>query len=175
MEPYDQEAAQTMRRFHDSLSEKDQRRYAGIEALRYGRGGRRYIARVLGCSRRTVSRGATEVSQLSTGDVDQHIRQPGAGRKTYQERWPEIERQSRVLSKICPLSTTISYLRGIIGLFRLCPAMGKSFNYHSYGLGAKPLLVGEPARSADGSEEGPRALHRSGRTLEGRRTSGALD
>ena len=63
MEAYDQETEQIMKRFYDTLSEKDRRHYAGIEALKYGPGGRSYIARVLGCSRRTVSRGATEVSQ----------------------------------------------------------------------------------------------------------------
>lgn len=93
MEPYDQVTEQTMKRFHDTLSEKDRRRYAGIEALRYGPGGRSYIAQVLGCSRRTVSRGAKEVSQLSGGEVDRRIRRPGAGRKPYQELWPDIDDQ----------------------------------------------------------------------------------
>jgi hypothetical protein len=91
MEPYDQHTEQTMKRFYDSLSEKDRRRYAGIEALRYGPGGRTYIANVLGCSRRTVSKGAKEVSQLSKAEVDRHIRRPGAGRKSYQEKWPDID------------------------------------------------------------------------------------
>jgi hypothetical protein len=93
MEPYDQHTEQTMKRFYDSLSEKDRRRYAGIEALRYGPGGRNYIANVLGCSRRTVSKGAKEVSQLAKADVDKRIRRPGAGRKSYQQRWPEIDEQ----------------------------------------------------------------------------------
>ena len=63
MVSYPQEIEQRMRQFFESLSEKDRRRYAGSEALRYGQGGRNYIAQVLGCSRRTVSRGAKEVSQ----------------------------------------------------------------------------------------------------------------
>lgn len=91
MAPYDQEIEQTMKRFYDTLSEKDRRRYAGSEALRYGLGGRSYIAQVLGCSRRTVSRGAKEVSQLSGAEVDRRIRRPGAGRKSYEEQWPEID------------------------------------------------------------------------------------
>jgi hypothetical protein len=91
MAPYDQETKQTMKRFYDTLSEKDRRRYAGSEALRYGPGGRSYIAHVLGCSRRTVSRGAKEVSQLSGAEVDRRIRRPGAGRKSYQEQWPDID------------------------------------------------------------------------------------
>jgi hypothetical protein len=93
MEAYDQATEQTMKRFYDTLSEKDRRRYAGVEALQYGPGGRSYIAQVLGCSRRTVSRGAKEVSQLSGADVDRRIRRPGAGRKPYQEQWPDIDVQ----------------------------------------------------------------------------------
>src|ERR687895_1290011 len=93
MEPYDQPTEETMKRFYDSLSEKDRRRYAGIEALRYGPGGRSYIAKVLGCSRRTVSKGAKEVSHLSKGEVDRRIRRPGAGRKSYQAKWPDIDDQ----------------------------------------------------------------------------------
>ena len=93
MEPYDQETERTMKRFYDTLSEKDRRRYAGVAALKYGPGGRSYIAKVLGCSRRTVSKGAKEVSQLSGGDVDRRIRHRGAGRKRYQEHWPDIDAQ----------------------------------------------------------------------------------
>ena len=63
MEPYPPEIEQSMKQFYDRLSEKDRRLYAGIEALKYGHGGRIYIARVLGCSRRTVSKGAKEASQ----------------------------------------------------------------------------------------------------------------
>jgi Rhodopirellula transposase DDE domain len=93
MEPYPPEIEQSMKRFYESLSEKDQRRYAGIEALQYGHGGRSYIARVLGCSRRTVSKGAKEVSQLPKAEVDRRIRIPGGGRKSYQESWVDIDEQ----------------------------------------------------------------------------------
>jgi len=80
-----------MKRLCDSLNERDRRRYAGIEALKFGRGGRCYIARVLGCSRCTVSKGAREVSFLSTREVEARIRQPGGGRKDYQTQWPGID------------------------------------------------------------------------------------
>jgi hypothetical protein len=93
MQPYDSEMEATMKRLYDSLNEKDRRRYAGIEALKLGRGGRNYIARVLGCSRRTVSKGAREVSGLSTREVEARIRQPGGGRKAYQTQWPQIDEQ----------------------------------------------------------------------------------
>lgn len=45
----------------------------------------------MGCSRRTVSRGAQEGSQLSGAEVERRIRRPGAGRQSYQEPCPEID------------------------------------------------------------------------------------
>jgi hypothetical protein len=79
MRPYDSSLEQIMKALYGSLSEKDRRRYAGIEALKLGQGGRNYIARVLGCSRRTVTKGAQEVSGLPGREVEQRIRQPGGG------------------------------------------------------------------------------------------------
>ena len=40
--------------FFQTLSEKDRRRYAAMEAMKLGHGGMAYMARVLGCSRRTI-------------------------------------------------------------------------------------------------------------------------
>lgn len=87
MEPYPPEVEETMRRFYSSLNEKDRRRFAGFEALRFGRGGRSYIARVLGCSRNTVSKGAREVSGLPKREVERRIRKAGGGRKPYSVTW----------------------------------------------------------------------------------------
>ena len=89
--PYDRETEETMRRFHNSLTEKDRRRYAGVEALKIGHGGRGYIAEVLGCSRRTVSKGACEASSLPKKEVDRRIRKKGGGRKPYDDKWGEID------------------------------------------------------------------------------------
>lgn len=105
MTPYPPEIEATMRDFYNSLNEKDRRRYAGIEALKLGRGGQQYIARVLGCSRRTVRFGAREVSGLSNREVVEQIgtarkkpapvrvRRPGGGRKKYLDAHPEVEAQ----------------------------------------------------------------------------------
>lgn len=90
---YDRETEEIMRRFHHSLNEKEGRRYAGVEALKIGHGGRSYIAEVMGCSRRTVSKGAYEVSSLPKKEVDQRIRKKGGGRKTYQEKCAEIDKK----------------------------------------------------------------------------------
>ena len=61
---YSRETEATMKSFYNSLNEKDRRRYAGLEALKIGHGGRNYIAGVFGCSRRMVSKGASEVVDL---------------------------------------------------------------------------------------------------------------
>ena len=61
---YSRETEDVMRSFYNSLNEKDGRRYAGLEALKIGHGGLSYIAEVLGCSRHTVSKGASEVVAL---------------------------------------------------------------------------------------------------------------
>jgi hypothetical protein len=39
MKRYDPSTEQVMKRFYTTLSEKDRRRYAGIEALKLGHGG----------------------------------------------------------------------------------------------------------------------------------------
>ena len=50
--PYGTAIEEQMQRYYQSLSEKDRRRYAAIEAVKLGHGGISYINRVLGCSRR---------------------------------------------------------------------------------------------------------------------------
>jgi hypothetical protein len=93
MQPYEVPLEKSMKALYDSLSEKDRRRYAGIEALKLGQGGRNYIAQVLGCSRRTVTKGAKEISGLPGREVEQRIREPGAGRKPYPMQWAEIDQK----------------------------------------------------------------------------------
>ena len=63
MEPYAKEIEITMKYFYDSLSEKDRRHYAAIEAQKLGHGGIEYIANVLGCSRQTIYAGLEEVGK----------------------------------------------------------------------------------------------------------------
>ena len=43
MEPYQTEIEQAMKKYYATLTEKDQRRYAAVEALKLGHGGQRYI------------------------------------------------------------------------------------------------------------------------------------
>ena len=63
MQPYGVAIERTMRRFFDSLSEKDRRRYAAVEAAKLGHGGVEYVAQVLGCDPKTIQRGQEELEQ----------------------------------------------------------------------------------------------------------------
>ena len=72
---------QNMRDFFVTLSEKDQRRFAALEARQLGYGGVKYVAEVLGCSRRTIERGLAELDDLANDPAAGRVRRPGAGRK----------------------------------------------------------------------------------------------
>ena len=45
---YSKETETQIKSFYDSLNEKDRRIYAGIEALKLGHGGQKYISDILG-------------------------------------------------------------------------------------------------------------------------------
>ena len=103
MQSYPLEIETVMRRYYESLNERDRRRYAGIEALKLGHGGQNYIADIFGCGRRTVRKGAAEVSGLPMRTVQEKIgkahssspkiRKTGGGRKPYWVSYPEIDEQ----------------------------------------------------------------------------------
>ncbi len=65
---FNEETEQRMRDFYGSLNEKDRRRYAGLEANKLGHGGIAYISEILGCDRKTVSKGIDEL--LDSPDLD---------------------------------------------------------------------------------------------------------
>lgn len=91
MKPYSPELEQEMKKFYQTLSEKDKRRYAAVEALKLGHGGIVYIASLFGCHRGTISTGITELKGLSQESVyEREIRKAGGGRKPYEETYPDI-------------------------------------------------------------------------------------
>ena len=92
---YDESLERNMQAFYETLSEKDRRRYAAVEATKLGHGGIEYIAGVLGCSRRTIERGKRELEQLPEGDAPGRIRRKGAGRKKATEAEPKLEENIR--------------------------------------------------------------------------------
>lgn len=62
---YPPEVEAAMRRFFDSLPERERRCYAAVEATKLGRGGIVYLAQVLGCDEKTIRRGQCESAQSS--------------------------------------------------------------------------------------------------------------
>jgi hypothetical protein len=79
-----------MRMFYQSLSEKDRRRYAAIEARKLGRGGLSYIARILSCDRHTIAQGMQELTDPEALQQTR-IRRAGGGRKPSHELPPELD------------------------------------------------------------------------------------
>ena len=75
---YSPEIEHSMRMFHDSLSEKDRRRYAAIEAAKLGHGGIEYVSIVLGCDPKTIRQGQHDLDQLPD-ELGKRVRKKGAG------------------------------------------------------------------------------------------------
>ena len=66
-----------MKHFYDSLSEKDRRRYAALEATKLGHGGVQYVAEVLGCDPNTIRRGQDDVAELPADQAAGRVRKKG--------------------------------------------------------------------------------------------------
>lgn len=90
IKPYSPEIEAQMCHFYQSLSEKDRRRYAAIEAKKLGYGGISYICRVLQCNDRTIKRGLSELAASLPADPAR-IRLPGGGRKSVLATTPELD------------------------------------------------------------------------------------
>ena len=90
---YGQEIERHLRHYYQSLSEKDRRRYAAVEAIKLGHGGTQYIADVLGCDPQTVRDGMRELTQLPDDPAGDRIRKPGGGRKKAEDKDPDLIRQ----------------------------------------------------------------------------------
>jgi hypothetical protein len=64
MIPYPSKVEQAMKTLFRSLREKDQRRYAAVEATKLGHGGIDYIASLLGCDPKTIHQGLADLAEL---------------------------------------------------------------------------------------------------------------
>ena len=94
MATYSPEVEQTMQKYYATLSEKDQRRYAAIEALKLPPAEHSYIATLFGCSLQTVRRGLADLAALpAEPQYEPAVRQPGGGRKGYATTHPDIDAQ----------------------------------------------------------------------------------
>lgn len=77
MPTYDARVERQMVNFYGSLSEKDRRRYAAVEAAKLGHGGRAYVARLFGCDPDTIAVGALDVEDLPSDAAAGRIRKKG--------------------------------------------------------------------------------------------------
>ncbi len=77
MMPYTARVEDHMRVLYDSLSEKDRRRYAAVEAEKLGHGGVEYIAQLFDCDAETIRRGREDVDQLPLDAAVGRIRKKG--------------------------------------------------------------------------------------------------
>ena len=80
-ERFDETIERQIRNGDETLSEKDQRRFAASQARQLGHGGIGYISEVLGCSKKTIGRVILELDELPEDPADGRTRRPGAGRK----------------------------------------------------------------------------------------------
>jgi hypothetical protein len=71
-----------MVRLYRSLSEKDRRRYAAVEAEKLGHGGVQYIAELFDCDPHTIRHGAKDIEQLPADDAEDRVRKKGGPEKS---------------------------------------------------------------------------------------------
>ena len=71
-----------------TLDEKNRRRFVGLLALQWGRGGVQRLVEITGLSRNTIVRGREELQQARRTTSADGIRRAGAGR-------PRVEKNSR--------------------------------------------------------------------------------
>ena len=81
MQSYSLEVEEQMQRFYRSLSEKDRRRYAAVEAFKLGWGGITYISQLFECDDKPIRNGMKELEQEAVLNQSE-IRQAGGGRKS---------------------------------------------------------------------------------------------
>jgi len=82
MDRYGKRVEVQMVNFYRSLSEKDRRRYAAVEAGKLGHGGVAYIANLFECDPNTVRRGLADVERLPEGVAEDRVRKKGGAKES---------------------------------------------------------------------------------------------
>jgi hypothetical protein len=82
MEGYSKRVEVQMANFYRSLSEKDRRRYAAVEAGKLEHGGVTYIAKLFGCDPDTIRRGLADVEQLPVDAAESRVRKKGRSKES---------------------------------------------------------------------------------------------
>src|SRR6266446_6060643 len=90
---YSPEIERLLYQYYQSLSEKDRRRFAALEAIQLGHGGIRYIAKVLACDPQTVKDGMRELQQLPDDPAGSRVRKPGGGRTKTEVKQADLIQQ----------------------------------------------------------------------------------
>ena len=108
---YDCSIETQMKDLFNSLSEKDRRRYAAVEALKLGYGGITYICKLFSCDEKTVQRGLRELQDPERLSQES-IRLPGGGRTSKMDCYSDIDEQFlRILQDYTAGSPTDSSLK----------------------------------------------------------------
>jgi hypothetical protein len=82
---------ESSRQFFDSLSEKERRRFAAVEAERLGWHGVREASEFYGIHPNTIRRGKQELAAGLSDQESGRIRKPGGGRKLAEAQYPDID------------------------------------------------------------------------------------
>jgi hypothetical protein len=77
MKGYSAEVERRMKALYESLSEKDRRRYAAVEADKLGHGGVQFVADLFGCEPDTVRHGRLDVEMLPVDKAAGRVRMRG--------------------------------------------------------------------------------------------------
>jgi len=77
MQTYDAVVERQMVNFYGSLSEKDRRRYAAVEAAKLGHGGKAYLSRLFGCDPDTIAAGVHDIEELPDDAAAGRVRKKG--------------------------------------------------------------------------------------------------
>jgi hypothetical protein len=82
MREYPAAVERHMVHLYGSLSEKDRRRYAAVEAEKLGHGGVQYIADLFECDPATIRRGAADVESLPADEAERRVRKKGGPKES---------------------------------------------------------------------------------------------
>lgn len=77
MKRYPAAVERHMRALYESLSEKDRRRYAAVEAEKLGHGGIAYVADLFECDPDTVRHGQADMTLLPVDEAEGRVRKKG--------------------------------------------------------------------------------------------------
>ena len=77
MQQYAAQVEKHMKDLYRSLSEKDRRRYAAVEAEKLGYGGIAYVSELFGCDPDTIRQGKADVDALPSDEAEGRVRKKG--------------------------------------------------------------------------------------------------